>query len=71
MVLFKIKDLMPYLMLGLGLALVLGVGWIVLKEVSDVPFKLCEDKIGLIQDPKQEYIYYDCDFINNITVTLT
>ena len=48
-----------------------GVGFLVLKEVSDIPFKLCQNKTGLVIDPEQDYIWYDCDKVNNITVSLS
>ena len=56
--------------LALSLLFVFGVGWIVLKDVSDIPFKLCENETGLIIDPEQDYVWYDCDKVNNVTVGL-
>jgi len=52
------------------ITLVIGVGVLLLRDVAEIPFKLCEDKTGLITNLEEGYIWYDCDKVNNITVSL-
>jgi len=53
------------------ISLVIGVGYIVIMDVAKIPFKLCDNKTGLIMNPEEDYIWYDCDKVNNITIALS
>lgn len=52
------------------LLLVIFMGVHVINEVYKVPYKLCHNQTGLMKDPKIGYIWYDCNIVSNITISI-